>query len=349
MSAKSNSARYAQSRTDSRIGTGVRVEGNITFTGILLIQGDILGDVTCDADISGTLVVGQPGNVTGTIRAPHIIVGGRVTGPVHSSESIEIQPGASLAGDTCYKAIAVHPGGVIEGSLIPDRVSDPTGTMERDMPVADAGPVGQRYRGHSRGARALGWAAALIIAMAVIVLVNRYPASIAPPVADLGLKSSSSMNGTSAAQSKPVGNDGGQSGPSSVAGDEAPLVPRSDVATTGVDQIPPADVSVRPPDKVILVQGVNPLKPTDVFSVTSKEPSVLLRKKRQDPSDGTRIDISEGERITVPIAKNEIIRVAEGHNIMIFYQGRKVSQKIIESGAWLSFVPLTPGETSARE
>lgn len=325
----------------------MRVEGNIAFTGILHIQGDVLGDVTCDADISGTLVVAQPGNVTGTITAPHIIVGGRVTGPVHSSESIEIQPGASLAGDTCYKAIAVHPGGVIEGALIPSQVSDPS--AERDMPVAGAMLVGQKHRGHSRGARALGWAAALILAAVVIVLVNRDPAPVAPPVADVALKSSSSMNGTSASQSAPVGNNGRQNGPGSVAGDEVPLVPRSDVATTGVDQIPPADVSVRPPEKVVLVQGVNPLKPTDVFSVTSKEPSVLLRKKRQDPSEGTRIDISEGEKITIPIAKNEIVRVVEGRNIMIFYQGRKVSPKIIESGAWLSFVPQTRGETSGKE
>lgn len=327
----------------------MRVDGSIVFTGILHIQGDVLGDVTCDADISGTLVVAQPGNVTGTIRAPHIIVGGQITGLVHSSESIEIQPGASLAGDTCYKVIAVHPGGVIEGLLIPGRVSELPEIKERDMSIADAATVGERHRGRSRGTRALGWAAALILAVVVVVVVNRAPAPLAPPAADVALKSSSSMNGTATAQSAPVGNDGGQGVASTVAGDEVAAVPRPDVATAGGDQVPPADVSVRPPDKVVLVQGVNPLKPTDVFSVTSKEPSVLLRKKRQDPSDGTRIDISEGEKITVPIAKNEIVRVAEGRNIMIFYQGRKVSPKIIESGAWLSFVPQTLGETSARE
>ena len=31
--------------------------------------------------------------------------------------------------------------------------------------------------------------------------------------------------------------------------------------------------------------------------------------------------------------------VAEGRDIEIFYQGRKVAPKTIESGAWMSFVP----------
>src|ERR1035437_6128147 len=119
LSGKNNSASYSQSRTDSRIGIGVRVEGNITFTGVLRIQGDILGDVSCDTDINGTVVVGQTGNVTGKISAPHIVVSGQVPGPAHSSESIVIQPGACLTGDTFYKAIEVHAGGVIEGSMIP--------------------------------------------------------------------------------------------------------------------------------------------------------------------------------------------------------------------------------------
>lgn len=328
----------------------MRVDGSIVFTGILHIQGDVLGDVTCDADISGTLVVAEPGNVTGAVTAPHIVLGGRITGPVDSSESIEIQPGASLAGDTCYKAIAVHPGGVIDGLLIPGRVSELPASTERNMSSAAAAAARQRHAGRSRGTRALGWAAALLLVVAVaMALVHREPAAPVPPVADVALKPSSSMNETAAAQAAPAGNAGGQGIASAVGADEAPPVPEPEVASAGVDQAAPADVSARPPDKVVSVQGVNPLKPTDVFSVTSKEPSVLLKKKRQDPSEGTRINISEGEKITIPIAKNEIVRVAEGRDIMIFYQGRKVSPKIIESGAWLSFVPQTQGATSAAE
>lgn len=95
--------------------------------------------------------------------------------------------------------------------------------------------------------------------------------------------------------------------------------------------------------KVVLVQGVNPGKPAGVLLVISKEPSVLFRKKRQDSADGARIDISRGATESIPFAKNEVFRVASGRGLQIFYQGRKVTPRTIESGVWMSFVPQSSG------
>lgn len=93
---------------------------------------------------------------------------------------------------------------------------------------------------------------------------------------------------------------------------------------------------------MVKVQGVNPGKPAGFFLLIGKEPSVLFRKKRQEEGEGVRIAVSQGEAVSIPIAKNEIFRVAEGRDIEIFYQGRKVAPKTIESGAWMSFVPQLP-------
>ncbi len=84
-------SRKLQNRTDSLIGAGVCVSGNITFSGVLRIHDDVHGDVLCDADDIGTAVVGHSGKVIGSVKAPHIVVTGRVQGPVHSSAFIEIQ------------------------------------------------------------------------------------------------------------------------------------------------------------------------------------------------------------------------------------------------------------------
>lgn len=336
------------------IGAGVRVEGNISFTGVLRIQGDVLGDVSCDADINGTVVVGQSGNVTGTISVPHIVVGGRVSGPANSSGSIEIRPGASLVGDAFYSVIEVHAGGAIEGLLIPrglmDReqleqerfiqVSEPSAAKEPDMPLANAAPVGSNYRVWY--ARKLGWAVTLLIAVVAVMLASRDPAPITPIVTGDALRASSSMNEPSAAQSASAASGGLQDGSRGVAENAVPLAPSPDAATTSVAQASPSDHPEMDPEKVVVVQGVNPGKPAGVVSVISKEPSVLFRKKRQDSSEGTRIFISKGATTTISIAKNEIVRVAEGRNLMIFYQGRRVAPKTIESGAWMSFVPLSP-------
>ena len=61
----------------------------------------------------------------GQIYADHVIINGRVMGPVHASELLELQPKANIEGDVSYKALEMHQGAVIFGQLRP--TSQPTG------------------------------------------------------------------------------------------------------------------------------------------------------------------------------------------------------------------------------
>ncbi len=366
MSGKNGAVRYAHTRTDTLIGADLRLEGNLVFTGVLLIQGDTLGDVSCAPDSDGTVVVGKTGNATGTINAPHVVVGGRVQGPVHSSESIEIQQGACVAGDVFYRAIDIHAGGVIEGLLIPvdsvesdrlnpeyqTRISEPPAVPASAGSHADPMPDDRGLWDRLGAGRKLGGAVALLVAAIAFVLISRDPASVAPPaapVADAAPKADSATREAPEAQPSPAGSGGLQGVQKAAAGDAAPPAPNPDADTKTLVQASPPDPSEADPEKLVVVQGVNPGKPAGVFLVIAKEPSVLYRKKRQDPADGTRIDISRGATESISIAKNEIFRIAKGRDLTIFYQGRKVAPKIIESGAWMSFVPQLPGEASEKK
>lgn len=354
MSGKSNGGRYSQSRTDTRIGTGVRVDGDVTFTGVLLVDGGVRGSLSCDADTKGTIVVGQSGHVSGAINAPHIVVSGTVSGPSYSSESIEIQSGACLVGDTFYKAIQVHAGGIIEGSLTPrlatdiarlgheqlDQASPPAAVDERRMPMLDSRQTGRRFWHGYWGGRTLGWMVTLLIVVIAMVSVNQYPMTIDLLLGDVALTSSSSIKEASTPQAVPAESGGSQDSPTHAAGTDVLLVPGPDATKEAVQTLA-AGLSGTEQATVVTVQGVNPRKPAGLFSVTAKEPSVLLKKKRQDPSEGTRIEIPEGATKTIPIGKDEVFRVADGRNLMIFYQGRMVAPKNVESGAWMSFVPQT--------
>lgn len=356
MSEKSKSVRPAQSRTDTLIGADLRVEGNITSTGILRIHGDVQGDVSCDADSGGTIVVGKSGNITGSVKAPHIVVSGHVSGPLHSAESIEIQEGACVVGDAFYKAIDIHAGGVLEGALMPrglpegdrlqreQRIQMPESAAldECDMPPADAAAAGGRQGTRFGGWRKLGAAFALLVAVLAVVLLMRGPAPVAPPATDVASAADSATKGAPAAQAVPAASGGLPDGPKAVAGDAAPLVPGADANAKPDAQDSPLDTPEADTDKVVRVQGVNPAKPAGFFLLIGKEPSVLFKKKRKDPGEGKRIDVSQGATISVQVAKDEIVRVAQGRDIEIFYQGRKVAPKTIESGAWMSFVPQLP-------
>jgi len=327
----------------------VRVAGNVTFTGVLLVEGGVLGDLSCDADTKGTLVVGPSGEVSGAIKAPHIVVSGRVSGPSESSESIEIQSGACLVGDMSYRQIEVHAGGVIEGSLTP-RLATYTDHVTHGRPDRSSGSLPARqhpdagvagFSRATRGRRVLGSAVALLVSATAAIWVIRDWTPPVPPPPGIALKSGSNANEPAKAQASAAEYGAPADATKGVAGSDPAPAPES--AATGIVVASAAGAAGIDPDKVVAVQGVNPRKPARLFSVTSKEPSVLFRKKRQDPSGGTRIEIPAGATKTIPIGKEEIFRVAEGRNLTIFYQGRMVPPRTVEGGERMIFVPQSPG------
>ena len=68
---------------------------------------------------NGRIVIGEEASVTGQIHADHVIINGRVKGPVHALELLELQPKARIEGDVSYKALEMHQGATIEGQLKP--------------------------------------------------------------------------------------------------------------------------------------------------------------------------------------------------------------------------------------
>jgi cytoskeletal protein CcmA (bactofilin family) len=344
LSEKSRRLHHSPGRTDSLIGAGLRIEGNIASTGVLRIQGDVQGDVTCDADSGGMVVVDKSGSVAGVVRARHIIVSGRVSGPLHSSESIEIKQGAHIAGDAFYRNLDIQPGGVLEGTLTP--CGEPGGDRLPQAPPESAianGPyippaIEATADGRPGRRRKIAVALTLLVAVLAVALLNRNPAPNASPAA-----ASAPAVEPAAAKALTAENAGAQDGPKAVAGKTAPPVAGADTSAKADAQAPPLEQPDAGPEPVVKVQGVNPGKPAGSFLLVGKEPSVLYRKKRQDPGDGKRIDVAHGTTSSIPVARDEIVRVAEGRDLEIFYQGRKVSPKTIESGAWMNFVPQSSG------
>jgi cytoskeletal protein CcmA (bactofilin family) len=107
-----------QNRIDSLIGATTRIEGNVIFTGGLRVDGMVRGNVASIAEQPGTLVVSADARIDGEVQAAHIVVNGTINGPVHATESLELQAGSKVKGDVFYKSIEVHQGAVVEGRLV---------------------------------------------------------------------------------------------------------------------------------------------------------------------------------------------------------------------------------------
>jgi cytoskeletal protein CcmA (bactofilin family) len=107
-----------QNRIDSLIGAGTTVEGNINFSGGLRVDGRIHGNVVSSGDQPGVLVISEQAEVAGEIRVNHVIVNGRVNGPIHASESLDLQAKAHVNGDVHYRRLEIQGGAVVQGMLV---------------------------------------------------------------------------------------------------------------------------------------------------------------------------------------------------------------------------------------
>ena len=113
-----NKTSKPQNRIDSLIGATTRIEGNVIFSGGLRVDGMVRGNVAALPDQPGTLVVSADARIDGEVQAAHIVVSGTIHGPVHATETLELQAGSKVKGDVYYKSIEIHQGAVVEGRLV---------------------------------------------------------------------------------------------------------------------------------------------------------------------------------------------------------------------------------------
>ena len=106
-----------QKRIDSLIGTGTVVEGDVTFSGGLRIDGTVRGNVTTANGEPGTLVVSEQARIDGEIKVSHVVVNGTVNGPVTANDFLELQAKAKIVGDIEYRSLEMHLGAVVQGRL----------------------------------------------------------------------------------------------------------------------------------------------------------------------------------------------------------------------------------------
>jgi cytoskeletal protein CcmA (bactofilin family) len=103
---------------DSLIGAGTTIEGDVSFSGGLRIDGHVRGNVKATGNKPGTLVISELARIEGEIDVAHVVINGTVAGPVRGSEYVELLPKARVTGNVAYKAIEIHVGAIVMGQLM---------------------------------------------------------------------------------------------------------------------------------------------------------------------------------------------------------------------------------------
>ena len=125
-------------RIETLVGRNTTVTGDLSFTGGLHIEGEVIGDVLAGDD-SSILVLSEEGLVRGDIHVPNMVLNGRVEGDVYASEHCELAPRARITGNVYYHLIEMSMGATVNGNLIHQEGGKPRLEFEPDA-EAEAEP-----------------------------------------------------------------------------------------------------------------------------------------------------------------------------------------------------------------
>ncbi|WP_051133989.1 polymer-forming cytoskeletal protein [Methylocystis sp. ATCC 49242] len=92
------------------LGEGVQITGEIHATGVVMIQGELNGEVNC-----GLLIVGESGVIDGVISATDAEISGSIRSDVTIKQLLSVRSTGRVEGNWNYGEIEIEKGGVLKG------------------------------------------------------------------------------------------------------------------------------------------------------------------------------------------------------------------------------------------
>ena len=93
------------------ISHGVKLEGKISSSGSIRVDGMVQGDVISEGNVS----VGEQGEIIGQVNGQSITLGGKVSGMVNAKEKVTLEAKANLKGDIFTKILVIEAGARFDG------------------------------------------------------------------------------------------------------------------------------------------------------------------------------------------------------------------------------------------
>lgn len=93
------------------ISQGVKIEGKVSSSGSIRLDGNIQGDIVCQ----GNVTIGDQGEVYGKVDGQSITIGGKVEGIINAKEKLMLESKADLKGDVYTKILVVEAGARFDG------------------------------------------------------------------------------------------------------------------------------------------------------------------------------------------------------------------------------------------
>ena len=102
---------------DTLIGQNTSIKGDVTFTGLMHIDGNVEGSIVSTTE-NDTLTISESGRISGTIKAGNLLINGTIEGDITASAKIEVAAKARINGNIYYVNIEMESGSQVNGKLI---------------------------------------------------------------------------------------------------------------------------------------------------------------------------------------------------------------------------------------
>ncbi|MEX0617973.1 MAG: polymer-forming cytoskeletal protein [Pseudohongiellaceae bacterium] len=118
MFGNSNGKEADAGQAHTLISRTTEVTGDIRFSGELIVEGRVCGNIYAEDQSNAVVRVAESGRVEGEIAVPSVVINGRVTGDVRSARHIELAAKAVVDGDVYYNLIEMVMGSEVNGKLL---------------------------------------------------------------------------------------------------------------------------------------------------------------------------------------------------------------------------------------
>ena len=90
--------------------------------------------------------------------------------------------------------------------------------------------------------------------------------------------------------------------------------------------------------EIIEFQGRDTAKKSGSIYIHASAAVTVIKKRKDSPREGDRIELPRGAERRIPISSAEVIGVAEGEGFKVYFQGQLVPPSMFRAGRWVRFI-----------
>lgn len=116
------------SAAETHIGPSVKVEGNFSGDGDVVIEGVLMGTLSTKGDVR----VGTNAVIEAEVKAKNATIAGKVRGNITTSNHLKLMSTAGVSGDIKAMTLTIEEGAVVNGKIMMSHDK-----FQKDLPVAE--------------------------------------------------------------------------------------------------------------------------------------------------------------------------------------------------------------------